>query len=139
MKKILGIVVLGLLICSSNFTDVKSSELVNTIMKKNENFNLGIKKDDTTVNGLKLRINTEKESYMNAVKKKYGWLDYGYQIVHADDGAPVRWGDTAQRFELRIDDCGLLYKNGTYRDCVRDPKYHRFLVATLLMPKVVNL
>ena len=35
-------------------------------------------------------------------------LDYGYQIVHADDGAPVRWGDTAQRFELRIDDCGFL-------------------------------
>ena len=56
MKKLLGILVLGLLICSSNFAEVKSSELVNTIMKKNENFNLGIKKDDTTVNGVKLRI-----------------------------------------------------------------------------------
>ena len=107
MKKLLGILVLGLLICSSNFTDVKSSELVNTIMKKNENFNLGIKKDDTTINGLKLRINMEKESYLNAVKNNYGWIDYGYQIVYADDGAPVRWGDTAQRFELHIDDCGF--------------------------------
>ena len=35
MKKLLGIVVLGLLICGSNFTDAKSSELINTIMKKN--------------------------------------------------------------------------------------------------------
>ena len=129
MKKLLGIIILGLLICSSNFAEVKSSELVNTIMKKNENFNLGIKKDDTTVNGVKLRISMSDQAYKNAVKNKYGWLDYGYQIVHADDGAPVRWGDTAQRFELRIDDCGLLYKNGTYRDCVRDPKYHRFLVG----------
>jgi len=58
--------VLGLLICGSNFTDAKSSELINTIMKKNENFNLGIKKDDTTVNGLKLRINTKKE-YIKAI------------------------------------------------------------------------
>ena len=42
MKKLLGILVLSLLICNSNFVDAKSSELINTIMKKNENFNLGI-------------------------------------------------------------------------------------------------
>ena len=53
MKKLLWIVVLGLLFCSSNFVDSKSSELINTIMKKSENFNLGIKKGDTTINGLK--------------------------------------------------------------------------------------
>ena len=74
MKKLLGIVVLGLLICSSNFAEVKSSELVNTIMKKNENFNLGIKKDDTTLNGVKLRISMRDQAYKNAVKNKYGWL-----------------------------------------------------------------
>ena len=34
MNKLLGILVLSLLICSSNFTDVKSSELVNTIILK---------------------------------------------------------------------------------------------------------
>ena len=85
MKKLLGILVLGLLVCSSNFVDAKSSELINTIMKKNENFNLGIKKGDTTINGLKLRIHTKKESYLNAVKNNYGWIDYGYQIVYADD------------------------------------------------------
>ena len=129
MKKLLRILVLGLLVCSSNFVNAKSSELINTIVKKNENFNLGIKKDDTTVNGLKLRINMEKESYLNAVKNNYGWIDYGYQIVYADDGAPVRWGDTAQRFELHIDDCGFLYKNGKNRDCLRDPKRHRFEVG----------
>ena len=129
MKKLLGILVLSLLICNSNFVDAKSSELINTIMKKNENFNLGIKKDDTTINGLKLRINMEKESYLNAVKNNYGWIDYGYQIVYADDGAPVRWGDTAQRFELHIDDCGFLYKKGKNRDCLRDPKRHRFEVG----------
>ena len=129
MKKFLGILVLALLICISNFVDAKSSELINTIMKKSENFNLGIKKGDTTINGLKLRINTKKESYLNAVKNNYGWIDYGYQIVYVDDGAPVRWGDTAQRFELHIDDCGFLYKKGKNRDCLRDPKYHRFEVG----------
>ena len=59
MKKLLGIIVLGLLIFSSNLVDAKSSELINTIMEKNENFNLGIKKDDTTINGLKFRIHTK--------------------------------------------------------------------------------
>ena len=68
MKKLLGIMVLSLLICSSNFADVKSSELVNTIMKKNENFNLGIKEEDTTINGLKLRVMMKKEAYSKAVK-----------------------------------------------------------------------
>ena len=129
MKKLLGIVALGLLVCVSNFADVKSSELLNTIMNKSENFNLGIKKEDTTINGLKLRVNMKKKAYLNAVKKNYDWLDYGYQIVYADDGAPVRWGDTAQRFELRIDDCGFLYKKGKNRDCLRDPKYHRFEIG----------
>ena len=129
MKKFLAILVLGLLIFSSNFADAKSSELINTIMEKNENFNLGIKKGDTTINGLKFRIHTKKEPYLNAVKNNYGWIDYGYQIVYADDGAPVRWGDTAQRFELHIDDCGFLYKNGKNRDCLRDPKRHRFEVG----------
>ena len=129
MKKLLGIIVLVLLIFSSNLVDAKSSELINTIMEKNENFNLGIKKGDTTINGLKFRIHTKKEPYLNAVKNNYGWIDYGYQIVYADDGAPVRWGDTAQRFELHIDDCGFLYKNGKNRDCLRDPKRHRFEVG----------
>ena len=109
MKKLLGILVLGLLICNNSFADANE---IKKMMKKSESYNLGIKKGDTTINGLKLKPLMNKEAYKNAVKNNYGWLDYGFNIVYAKDGEPVRWGDTAQRFELHIDDCGFIYKNG---------------------------
>tara|TARA_B100001059_G_C17715939_1_gene517992 strand:+ start:1 stop:1095 length:1095 start_codon:yes stop_codon:yes gene_type:complete len=126
MKKILVIFLTLILIPSFSFADFK--EMKKMIMKS-ENYNLGHKKGDTTVNGLKLKPLMSKEAYKNAVKKKYGWLDYGFNIVHAKDGEPVRWGETAQRFELHIDDCGFIYKNGKYRDCVRNPPKHRFEIG----------
>lgn len=125
MKKILLIIVLSFLFCSNSFAD--SNEIKK--MLNSENYNLGIKKGDTTINGLKLKPVMNKEAYKNAVKKNYSWLDYGFNIVHEKDGEPVRWGDTAQRFELHIDDCGFIYKNSTYRDCIRNPSKHRFEVG----------
>ena len=126
MKKLLAIVVLSLLICNNSFADANE---IKKMMKKSESYNLGIKKGDTTINGLKLKPLMNKEAYKNAVKNNYGWLDYGFNIVYAKDGEPVRWGDTAQRFELHIDDCGFIYKNGKYRDCIRTPPKHRFEVG----------
>ena len=118
--------VLGLLICINSFAD---SNEIKKMVKKSESYNLGIQKGDTTINGLKLKPMMNKEAYKNAVKNNYSWLDYGFNIVYAKDGEPVRWGDTAQRFELHIDDCGFIYKNGKYRDCIRNPPKHRFEVG----------
>ena len=39
--------------------------------------------------------------------------------MNSSEGMPIRYGDTAIRFELRYDDCGFLYKNGKERDCVK--------------------
>ena len=83
MKKILVIFFTLILIPSFSFADLK--EMKKMIMKS-ENYNLGHKKGDTTVNGLKLKPLMNKEAYKNAVKKKYGWLDYGFNIVHVKDG-----------------------------------------------------
>ena len=99
MKKAIGIIILGLLICNNSFADANE---IKKMMKKSESYNLGIKKGDTTINGLKLKPLMNKEAYKNAVKNNYGWLDYGFNIVYAKDGEPVRWSDTAQRFELHI-------------------------------------
>ena len=47
MKKILLIIVLSLFFCSNSFAD--SNEIKK--MLNSENYNLGIKKGDTTING----------------------------------------------------------------------------------------
>ena len=99
------------ILTTASFASVKE---VKKMVYKSEKYNLGLKKKDTTVNGLKLKPLMRKEAFENALKKNYRWLDYGFNIVYAKDGEPVRWGDTSQRFELHIDDCGFIYKNGTY-------------------------
>ena len=127
MKKLLGIVVLGLLFMNVNISHAK-------ITKKmlGGKYNMGVKKKDTTLNLDKtyFRIHVSKEAFKNAKKNKFGWLDYGYALVSKEDGHPVRYGNTSQRFELRIDDCGAQYRKGSYRDCERKYKYHRIEAGT---------
>ena len=67
MKKLLVIFLSLILIPSFSFADFK--EMKKMIMKS-ENYNLGHKKGDTTVNGLKLKTLVNKEAYKTAVKKK---------------------------------------------------------------------
>jgi len=126
MKKLLGIVVLGLLCC--NVVNANSVE-IKEMIKKSESYNLGLSKKDTTVQGVKLKPLTTIDAFNYSVKKKYGWTKYGVRVVNSSQGLPVRYGDTSLRFELHYDDCGFLYKNGKEKDCIRSTPHHRFEVG----------
>ena len=108
------------------------AEITKKHINLNGNFNLGDTKKDSTLNlsGTKFKIHVSNEAYKNAKKNNFSWLDYGFNLVNKEDGHPVRFGDTSQRFELHIDDCGALYKKGKYRDCERKYKYHRLEAGT---------
>ena len=94
MKKLLGILVLGLLFMNVNFAQAK-------ITKKmlGGKYNMGVKKNDTTLNLDKtyFKIHVNKEAYKNAKKNKFGWLDYGYALASKEDGHPVIYGNISQR------------------------------------------
>ena len=126
MKKLLGIVVLIFLYLSNSFAN---QDEIKKMIKKNENYNLGLNKKDTTVQGVKLKPLTKIDAFNYSVKKNYGWTKYGVRIIDSSKG-PVRYGDTALRFELHYEDCGFLYKNGKERDCTRSTAHHRFEIGT---------
>ena len=96
-----------------------------------ESYNLGDTKEDSTLNltGTKFQILLTNEAYKNAKKNNFTWLDYGFELVNKEDGHPVRFGDTSQRFELHIEDKGFLYKKGKYRDWERSSKNHRVMAG----------
>ena len=124
MKKLLAIVVLGLLWCSFS-----TAEITKKLIK--DKYNLGDTKEDSTLNltGTKFQILLTNQAYKNAVKNNFPWLQYGFKLVNKEDGHPVRFGDTSQRFELHIEDKGFLYKNGKYRDYERKYKNHRVMAG----------
>ncbi len=126
MKKLLGIVVLIFLYLSNSYAN---QDEIKKMIKKNENYNLGLNKKDTTVQGVKLKPLTKIDAFNYSVKKNYGWTKYGVRIIDSSKG-PVRYGDTALRFELHYEDCGFLYKNGKERDCTRSTAHHRFEIGT---------
>jgi len=126
MKKLLGIVVLIFLYLSNSYAN---QDEIKKMIKKNENYNLGLNKKDTTVQGVKLKPLTKIDAFNYSVKKNYGWTKYGVRIIDSSKG-PVRYGDTALRFELHHKDCGFLYKNGKERDCTRSTAHHRFEIGT---------
>jgi len=66
MKKLLGIVVLGLLWC--NVVNANSVE-IKKMIKKSESYNLGLSKKDTTVQGVKLKPLTTIDAFNYSVKK----------------------------------------------------------------------
>ncbi len=100
------------------------------MIKKNENYNLGLSKKDTTVQGVKLKPLTKIDAFNYSVKKNYGWTKYGVKVVNSSEGLPIRYGDTSLRFELHHEDCGFLYKSGKERDCTRSTAHHRFEIGT---------
>jgi hypothetical protein len=102
-----------------------NQEEIKKMVFKSESYNLGLNKKDTTIRGVKLKPITKIEAFKHSVKKNYGWTKYGIKLVKSSEGLPIRYGDTAIRFELRYDDCGFLYKNGKERDCIRPTPHHR--------------
>ena len=55
------------ILTTASFASVKE---VKKMVYKSEKYNLGLKKKDTTVNGLKLKPLMRKEAFENALKKK---------------------------------------------------------------------
>ena len=126
MKKIIFILILAFLYLSNAFAN---QDEIKKMITSSENYNLGLNKKDTTVQGVKLKPLTKIDAFNYSVKKNYGWTKYGVRIIDSSKG-PVRYGDTALRFELHHKDCGFLYKNGKERDCTRSTAHHRFEIGT---------
>ncbi len=127
MKILLSILFFGFLFFSNSFAN---QDEIKKMIKKNENYNLGLSKKDTTVQGVKLKPLTKIDAFNYSVKKNYGWTKYGVKVVNSSEGLPIRYGDTSLRFELHHEDCGFLYKSGKERDCTRSTAHHRFEIGT---------
>jgi len=95
MKKLLGILVLGLLWCNVGFAD---------------KYWLSLPKD--VVSGDKFG----KASNLNNTFKKYGM-----QVVDKKEGHPVRAGNKSIRFEVRAGDCG---QSKGWDDCTTHRERH---------------
>ena len=94
MKKLLGILVLGLLWCSDGFAGV-------------------VKLPKDVASGSK---------FMKSLTGSY-YKKYGMQVVDKKDGHPVRAGEKSIRFEVRAGDCGK-DKSGGWNDCKKDRERH---------------
>ena len=106
MKKLLGIVVLGLLWCNVG------------IAEKNVKAPVKLPKD--IVKGYK----TWSSNCTFAGTGKCMVPDYAFQVVNKSDGHPVRLGKKSIRFELRSGDCHQK-KPTSYNDCKADPPAER--------------
>ena len=100
MKKLLGIVVLGLLLSNVG--------LAKTLVKLPKDTSSGFKKVHKSLTG------------------KY-YKDYGMQVVDKKDGHPVRAGKQSIRFEVRDGDCGK--DPDGWSDCKGDRERHELSVA----------
>jgi len=90
MKKLLGILVLGLLLSNNVEAEKK--------VKFSKDLALGLNK-----------------SAVSSVSHK---KNYSFEKVKAEDGHPVRSGEESMRFEVRPGDCGI--SKGGYDDCKND-------------------
>jgi hypothetical protein len=100
MKKLLGILVLGLLLSNVG--------LAKTLVKLPKDTSSGFKKVHKSLTG------------------KY-YKDYGMQVVDKKDGHPVRAGKQSIRFEVRDGDCGK--DPDGWSDCKGDRERHELSVA----------
>ena len=78
IKKFISIIVLVFLCFSNSFAN---QDEIKKMIKKNENYNLGLSKKDTTVQGVKLKPPTKIDAFNYSVKKNYGWTKYGVKVV----------------------------------------------------------
>ena len=108
MKKLLGIVVLGLVL---TFSSNGISGEMNVFKKK-----IKLPKDVAQgyKNAWKFCCNYDPETRLTP--------DYAFKIVNKSDGHPVRLGEQSIRFEVRRGDCGL--SPGGYDDCKHNSERH---------------
>ena len=105
MKKLLGIVVLGLLWCN-----VSVAGEMNLWKKK---FKLPTDVMQGYKNVWNFCCNFDPKTHLSP--------DYAFQFVNKSDGHPVRLGEQSVRFELRRGDCGVSASG--YDDCaIKDPE-----------------
>ena len=105
MKKLLGIVVLGLLWCS--FSNAEEMNLWKKAFKLPADIMQGYK------NSWGFCCNFDPETKLTP--------DYAFKFVNKSDGHPVRLGEQSVRFELRRGDCGV--SSSGYDDCaIKDPE-----------------
>ena len=96
MKKLLGIVVLGLLWCNLSFAE--------KIVRLPKDAASGYQKLFKSLTGNNFK-------------------DHGMQVVNKKDGHPVRAGEKSIRFELRSGDCDK-DSEGSWSDCKNDRERH---------------
>ena len=102
MKKLLGIVVLGLLFCSNGFADVKDVKNVLKKIKSNKDISTGFKKfRDSGEDG---KANNWRVTPSAMLKSKPGPGKHVLQIVKKSDGHPVSLGKESIRIEVRNGD-----------------------------------
>ena len=53
------------------------------------------------------------------ISHPFGLREHTYRVVSKKDGHPVRFGEQAERFEVRPGDCGVT-ENGHHSDCATD-------------------
>jgi len=105
MRKILGIVVLGLLWCSFS----AAGEM--NVWKKKIKMPKDIMKG--YINDWRFCCNIDPETKLTP--------DYAFKFVNKSDGHPVRLGEQSLRIELRRGDCGVSEMG--YDDCaIKDPE-----------------
>ena len=105
MKKLLGIVVLGLLWCSFS----AAGEM--NVWKKKIKMPKDIMKG--YINDWRFCCNIDPETKLTP--------DYAFKFVNKSDGHPVRLGEQSLRIELRRGDCGV--SPSGYDDCaIKDPE-----------------
>ena len=102
MKKLLGIVVLGLLFCSNSFADSKDIKNVLKKIKSNKDLSLGFKKFKNP--GKNGKGNNWKVTPLAMLKSKPGPEKHVLQIVKKEKNYPVRLGKESIRVEVRSGD-----------------------------------
>ena len=131
MKKLLGVLVLGLVLTfsSNGISEEKSTEqtIIRSSYNEIEEMNVFKKKiklpEDVAqgyVNAWKFCCNFDPETRLTPA--------YAFKIVNKSDGHPVRLGEQSIRFEIRPGDCGLgpswSEEPGGYDDCKHNSERH---------------
>ena len=106
MKKLLRIVVIGLLWCNVGFSG--EMDVLKKIIKLPEDIFKGHNK------GWRMQGGADPKTLLTP--------DYAFKVVNKSDGHPVRLGKQSIRFELRRGDCGL--HKGGWNDCEHNSERH---------------
>ena len=108
MKKLLGILVLGLVLTFSSNGISGEMNVFNQTIKLPKDITQGYK------NAWSFCCNYDPKTRLTP--------DYAFKIVNKSDEHPVRLGEQSIRFEVRRGDCGV--SSGGYNDCEARSERH---------------